>query len=335
MSIKVLRPGLLTTIQDLGRYGYQKYGVIVSGAMDTYAHRMANILVGNNEGEGCLEITLTGPTLEIKTDVLLSITGGNLSPSIGNRQLPLWRPVFVKKGSIIRFGKGLSGCRAYVAVAGGFNVADVMGSKSTYIRAEIGGFHGRALQEGDEIRIGKGESAHFHYFSNTLKKSGTKLFYAPTWRTKSHVNQAKNEVLIRVMQGTHHDLFTEEAQKQFFTSSFHVTPQSDRMGYRLKGPQLELNKEYDVISEAVPLGTIQVPSDGNPIILLADRQTTGGYPRIGQVISVDIPKLAQLKPGEKIVFNEVTLEEAENLYLMREREFKDVKMGIWLKWLND
>ncbi|WP_368505743.1 biotin-dependent carboxyltransferase family protein [Alkalihalophilus sp. As8PL] len=331
MSIKVLRPGLLTTIQDLGRVGYQKYGVIVSGAMDAYALRMANLLVGNSETMGALEITMAGPALEVQQDTLIAVTGGHLSPSIGNYQLPSWRPVFVKKGSVIRFGKCISGCRAYLAFAGGFNIEKVMESQSTYLRAEIGGYKGRTLKEGDILSLNNQTSPLADHFTALFSRDTKKSFYAPAWRVRTSIQPQKKETVIRVLTGTHYTQFDSDSQEQFFTKTFTISPQSDRMGYRLQGPELKLDETFEVLSEAVALGTVQVPADGNPIILLADRQTTGGYPRMGQVINVDIPLLAQLKPGDTLSFKKISLMEAEELYIGREKELNDVRVGMLVK----
>ncbi|WP_209124035.1 biotin-dependent carboxyltransferase family protein [Alkalihalobacillus sp. BA299] len=335
MSITVLRPGLLTTVQDLGRAGLQKYGVIFSGAMDTYALRVANLLVGNEEGEAALEITLTGPELQIEKDVLIALTGGDLSPTIENESIPLWKPVYVRKGSVLRFGPCKSGCRAYLAIVGGINVEEVMGSRSTYLRASIGGFNGRALKAGDCIEL-RTPSEQSSQLLKELSFEGELPFSAPTWSVNKELYiREKNNNVIRILRGSHYELFTPICRKELFEETFKVTPQSDRMGYRLSGPTLTLSQSFEMVSEAVALGTIQVPPDGNPIILLADRQTTGGYPRIGQVVSIDIPIIAQLKPGETIRFKEVSLKEAEELYLNREKELNELRTGLSLKGVRN
>lgn len=332
MSITILRPGLLTSIQDTGRYGFQKYGVIASGAMDTYSLRMANLLVGNEENEATLEITLMGPIISVDQDMLIAVTGADFSPTVDGIPLPEWRPVLIKKGSVIKFGAPKSGCRSYLAVAGGVAVKKIMNSKSTYLRAGIGGFQGRALQKEDRLETGewserslmlfrKLKDMSFHYpFSTTEWFIDTKLFFLHS--SKSH---------IRVLPGRQYNQLTEKGKEQFFSESFQVTPQSDRMGFRLIGPKIELREKREMLSEAVSFGTIQLPPNGNPIILLADRQTTGGYPKIAQVISADLSYLAQRKPGEKIQFQLVTLEEAEKLYLEKERTWKKLKTAILLK----
>jgi antagonist of KipI len=331
MRIKVLRPGLLTTIQDLGRYGFQKYGVIASGAMDTFALRMANLLVGNEQGEAALEVTLVGPKMEFEEDALISICGADLSPQVDGQRIAQWRTVYVRKGSVLSFGRAVMGCRAYVAVAGGFTIPEILGSRSTYLRAGIGGFDGRALQEGDVLETGVPSEWSIHNMKKLANSGGQTAVSG--WGISADVLPAYTaNPVVRVLRGAQFDWFLEESQQQFFTSDFRVTPQSDRMGYRLKGPELVLQKPRELISEAVAPGTIQVPAEGQPIVLLADRQTTGGYPKIAQVISVDLPVMAQVKPGEIIRFQEVSFEEAETLYLERERDIQQVKQGIDLKF---
>ncbi|HJV44485.1 MAG TPA: biotin-dependent carboxyltransferase family protein [Bacillota bacterium] len=332
MSMKVLKPGLLTSIQDLGRYGYQKHGVIVSGAMDSYSLRIANLLVGNEEDEAALEITLMGPTLRIEQDSLLAITGGDLSPTVDGKSIPMWRPVYVKSGSVIQFGACKLGCRSYLAVAGGYDVPEVMGSRSTYLRAGVGGYQGRALKEGDQLSYKFPFELSIQVMQNLIREISSSSFFSTSWSVgREYIPQDSLLIKVRVMRGSQFEQFTVDSRNQFFSSPFQVTPQSDRMGYRLSGPILELAEPLEMISEAVSLGTIQVPSDGNPIILLADRQTVGGYPRIAQVIQVDIPVIAQMKPGSKILFQEISLDEAEELYFEKERSIQDLKAGIRLR----
>jgi antagonist of KipI len=329
MSIKVLTPGLLTSLQDLGRNGYQKYGVIVSGGMDGYSLRLANMLVGNEEGEAVLEMTLMGSSLLIEEDHLLAITGGDLSPTINGQPVPMGRPVLVKQGSILRFGACKSGCRAYAAVRGGYDIPEVMGSKSTYIRAGIGGYQGRALLAGDVISVRLPETPDLPLLASLYKKLEGHSFVSTSWYAgRSYIHQRSQEYLIRVMPSKQFEFFTSDSREQFFQQAFTITTQSDRMGYRLAGPLLQLTEPLEMVSEAVALGTIQVPPDGNPIVLLADRQTVGGYPKMAQVARVDIAALAQIKPGGKIRFQEISLAEAERLYVTREEEMEQLKMAI-------
>lgn len=337
MCIEILSPGLLTTIQDLGRYGFRKYGVIVSGSMDSFSHRVANLLVGNDEGEATLEVTLMGPKILIKENCLISICGANLSAKINNCEAQLWRPMYVKAGSVLSFGKCLSGTRSYIAFAGSFNINKTMDSKSTYLRAAIGGFCGRALKQGDIINLNK-PTVEGTQITNKLceinnnNNNNNNCFTSPKWFVSADfLPKYSSSPIVRVIRGGQFEYFNEESKSSLFNSKFDITPQSDRMGYRLNGCNLQLKTPLDMISEAVAQGAIQVPPDGNPIILLADRQTTGGYPKIAETISIDIPILAQLKPGDVVSFCEVSLDEAQELYIMREKNINYFKKIIGLK----
>lgn len=333
--ITIKKPGLLTTIQDLGRYGFQKYGVVVGGAMDIVAHRISNLLVGNEENAPTLEITLMGPHIEFHEDTLLSICGGDLSPSINGEAVSMWKTIYVKKGSELRFGAAKAGCRVNLGIAGGLAVPSVMESKSTYLKAGIGGFNGGAIKQGDKISTNSISGVAQHMMGQLKKDMKNQTFVEAEWSIASELIPAfKNDQVIRVMKGRHYSLFSTSSQNAFFSSRFDVSTQSDRMGYRLKGVPLSLAQPIDMLSEAVSFGTIQVPSDGNPIILLADRQTTGGYPKIGQVAAVDLPLLAQAKPGDTIRFTEITHEEAQILLLQKERKIQLLKKAIELK-LNE
>lgn len=311
---KVLKAGIFTTIQDLGRTGYQQYGVAVAGAMDAFSLRIGNLLVGNKERDAGIEATLIGPTLEILKDTRIAITGGDLSPQLNSFPLPMWKSVDVPAGSILSFGRPRSGCRAYIAVRGGIDVPVVMGSRSTYIRAGIGGYQGRPLMEGD-----------------ILTADIDKYHDKKRWRNRSLAAEAiphyTSSHEIRVLLGPHLHLFTERSIDQLLNHPFTISPASDRMGYRLKGERLQLKAAVELISEATPAGTIQVPAQGDPIILLADRQTTGGYPKIGTCITVDLPRLAQAKPGDLVRFHPVTLEESHQLLKEQERFFHKLRIA--------
>ncbi len=330
MSLRVIKSGLLTSIQDLGRKGFQQHGVIVSGAMDGHSLRIANMLVGNEEGEAALEITLMGPTIKVEKNCLISITGGNLSPTIDNQAVPMWKPILVEKGSILRFEGCKSGCRAYLAVAGGLAIPEVMASKSTYLRAGIGGYMGRALKADDVLEFNEPSKI---IGARALKGS----FSFPKWFVNDKEFMPGGKPLIRFIDGSQYEYFTDFSKDSFEAGAFKVSNQSDRMGYRLSGPTLELKDNGELLSEAVTNGSVQVPPDGNPIILLADSQTTGGYPKIAQVITADLPSIAQVKPGESLQFSRVTLKEAERLLLQKERQLKELQVSISLalnKWLD-
>ena len=296
VGVRIVEPGLLTTVQDLGRVGHQHEGMVVAGAMDAFSMQVANLLVGNERNAACLEVTLLGPKLEFVMDVLFAVTGAQFGLKLDGAALPGWRAVQAKAGSVLEFGAAGNGCRGYLAIAGGIAVPSVMGSRATYLRGQVSGFHGRALERGDVLQV------YAAGVANTCRSWYIRQPHYPV------------ECTVRVVCGPHAEMFTKEGLATFFSSEYDVTPASDRMGYRLKGATIERNGSSDIISDSIPLGGIQVPADGQPIVLMADRQTTGGYPRIGTVISVDLPWLAQCKPGSRVRFQKVAVEEAQRLY---------------------
>ncbi|WP_163100043.1 biotin-dependent carboxyltransferase family protein [Peribacillus alkalitolerans] len=318
MEVMVHKPGLLTTVQDIGRYGYQREGIIVSGAMDLLSMRLANLLVGNDEKEAVLEVTLVGPSLQFLVDSVIAISGGNLSPSINDNPVSINKPTFVKKGELLNFGKVVDGCRCYIAFKGGIQVDEVLGSKSTCLPARFGGMHGRALVKGDLLPI---EEVHH----KTPKKFNWMLSYR-------YFQTIFTSGPIRFIRGKQYDLFDVESRIKFQTTPFKFTKDSNRMGFRLHGSELQLTKKQEMITEGVTFGSIQVPPNGQPIILMADRQTTGGYPKIAQVISRDLPRLAQLKPGDSFFFTEISLKEAHQLAFEQENEIRSLQKIITAKW---
>lgn len=329
MSIQVAKQGVLSTLQDLGRFGYQRFGVVAGGAMDEWSHRVANLLVGNPEREATLEITLLGPSLKFQETTLIAICGAGLSPRIGERAVPQGRPVLVRAGSQLDFGRRESGMRAYLAVHGGFDVAPVMNSKSTYLRGAFGGFNGRALRKGDEIPIGAGNAERpFPRLARMLRENADPFATPGDPLLPPTAPPGNPPRTVRVMAGQQWQAFTGEAQTRFLAGEFRISPQSDRMGFRIDGPKLALREPLEMISEAVAFGTIQVPPDGNPIILMADRQTTGGYPKIADVASVDLPVVAQTMPQHTVRFALISLEEAQQLYLAREAEIDRVRRTV-------
>lgn len=289
-KIKLLNPGMFTTIQDLGRFGFQKYGMPVSGAMDTHSLKLANFLVGNNPDEACFECTALGPTIEFQAKSFISICGADMQAAINDKQIEMYKTISVKKSDVLRF-KGLkNGFRTYIAFAGGLDVPLVMGSKSTYIRGKIGGINGRQIKQGDEIKLGR-----------SIKNIEIKQI------SKDQIPVYNDFFEARIIPGPEADHFTIKGLTTFLYSEYTLSAQCDRMGYRLSGEKLEHKLSADIISSGVAFGTIQVPAHGEPIIMMADRQTTGGYTRIANVISADLPYLAQLKPGDKIRFKEAKL----------------------------
>jgi len=319
VTIKVVKPGMLSQLQDRGRYGYQQYGVIVSGAMDSLAHQAASLLVGN-DGEATLEMTMLGPTLHFEEEALIAICGGDLQARIGDEPLPMWRPIVVPEDSTLVFGTAQVGCRAYLAVAGGFDVPQVMGSYATYARAGIGGYDGRALRAGDRLAC-KPPSAVGARMLERLRATadGAAPFTAARWSLSREMIPAYVEhPVIRITAGPQLSLLGEESQRALLTETYRISPQSDRMGYRLEGVPLRLTAPLEMLSEPVAFGTVQVPPDGQPIVLMADRQTTGGYPKAAQVVSADLPLLAQARAGSEISFRMVDLQEAQESLLLME-----------------
>ncbi|ADG07464.1 5-oxoprolinase subunit C family protein [Kyrpidia tusciae] len=329
--IRVVKPGLLTTVQDCGRVGYQKYGVIVSGAMDGFALRVANLLVGNPEGAPAVEMTLVGPRICFEERSLIAITGAGLVPRIDGAPVPLWRPVLVRSGAVLDFDPEPSGCRMYLGVAGGIDVPKVMGSGSTYLRAGIGGYKGRALQSGDVLPVGRpGEWARALMNTWASQLQGRSFVPAPWGVDPRLLPKYEPHPQVRAMTGPQFEAFSEESRRRVFEADFVVLPQSDRMGYRLDGPKLALARPMEMISEAVTTGTLQVPPDGRPILLLADHQTMGGYPKIAQVATVDLPVVAQVRPGGRLRFTRIELEEAQRL--LRKREADIGRLRAFLRY---
>lgn len=333
MSIEVLKPGPLSCVQDLGRTGVQRFGVIVSGVMDEWSHRVANLLAGNPGDEATLEITLMGPSLLFHQTCLIAIVGADLSPRVGDRPVPLAQPVLVRAGSRLDFGRRVFGCRAYLAVRGGIVVEPVMGSRSTYLRAGFGGFKGRALRKGDHLPIGAAATPDGirpvpATLAHTLAASNAPVAVMPAGRFTAPMHPAVTQRPLRAIAGQQWERFTDQARSRFQQSEFMVNLNSDRMGYRLDGPGLSLSAPLEMISEAVAFGTVQVPPDGNPIVLMADRQTTGGYPKIAGVASVDLPLIAQMVPGQALRFELVSLDQAQTLYLDREGAFARLRDSI-------
>lgn len=302
--IEVLEPGLLTTVQDTGRYGYQRFGVPVSGAMDPFSLRAANVLVGNDQGAACLEMTVVGPRIRFLDDSLIAVTGGDLAVKIDGEPVQRWQAVHVEKGSVITSDGMIDGMRAYLAVDGGIDVPEVMGSRSTYVTSRIGGHRGRPLKTGDVLSALPSDPTRRH------AERGLPEDLEPVHYGHSHV--------IRAVLGPQADAFKPAAIETLFDSRYSVSNHSDRVGYRLEGPHLRHEAGADIISDGSPAGAIQVPADGMPIVLMADRGPTGGYAKIATVISTDLGRLAQARPGDTIAFRQVTVKEAGQALLEQE-----------------
>ena len=324
MTLQVVRPGMLSTFQDLGRVGLQHLGVPVAGAMDERAHRLANLLAGNPPELATIEITMTGPTLRAQTPCCFAISGADLSPTINGHPIPLNRPLIMRAGDEVAFGERRNGTRCYLAVHGGFDLEPVLGSTSTYLRSAIGPWHGRALRRGDELGLRRTfEPGRNNRAITSLAMALSDIeIYLP-----APVAQAARR-RVRVVKSAQWREFTPESCVAFLTGTFRISPDSERMGYRLQGPELSMTHPRQMLSEATTFGTIQVPSGGQPIVLMADRQTTGGYPKLAYVASVDLPLLAQLGPGDNVQFEAIPLEAAQQLDLRRARAFVELAAAL-------
>ena len=303
-GIKIIDAGLLSSIQDQGRYGYQRYGVSTTGVMDEFASKVANRLLGNDDSEAVIETTMKGITFEITRDCIFAITGGNCETTLNGKVISLWRSHKGSAGDIIKMGMCRGGLRNYIAFAGGIDVPLVMNSRTTNLKAKIGGLNGRKLMVGDELKIGDKSISEI-----PLRKFNKN--YIPTFPKESE---------IRVILGQQVDEFTDNGVKSFLDTVYSITNESDRMGMRLLGEAIEHKVSGDIISDGMTIGAVQVPGNGQPIIMMADRQTTGGYTKIANVITVDLPALAQAMPGTKIKFVEIRVKDAVELLRKREEE---------------
>lgn len=302
MSIEVIKPGLLTSLQDAGRRGYAALGVGRAGAMDDSAWRLANALVGNHAGEAALEITLAGPTLRFQSDAVIALTGGIIEARANGQPLPPWTSCFLPADTVLRLGVMRHGCRSYLAVRGGFDSGTVLGSRSTDLHARIGPLEGRAIQARDVIPFGKRSSARWF--------RGNKQVQALPWGLDPQPWLDYEQAPLTLMRGHHYEALDEAARGTLFAQRFVISKDSNRTGSRMEGAPLSLRKPLELISEATLPGTLQLPPSGQPILLLAEAPVTGGYPRIGQLAAVDLSRAAQRRPGDAIYFRETSMDEA-------------------------
>jgi antagonist of KipI len=292
--LQVLDPGLLTTVQDGGRIGWARYGIPPSGPMDGAAFAAANQLAGNPRDAAGLEITLTGPILRTLEDGLIAVCGAEFELTVAGLPVPTWHSVFARAGSLIRFGQRVSGLRAYLAVAGGLETPAFLGSQSTYLKGEFGGLEGRALRAGDRLTTGA------HDVRDLVDAAGR------AWPQHLRPAYTPNPD-VRVILGPQDDHFSQGQIDRFFGAAYEITPDSDRMGLRLSGASIEHLERGGIVSDGIVTGSIQIPPDGQPIVMMVDHQTTGGYPKIGTVIREDLPLLAQCLPGDRVRFTPVKL----------------------------
>jgi biotin-dependent carboxylase-like uncharacterized protein len=303
--ITVIQSGEFTTIQDKGRFGYQAYGMPVAGAMDQYAFCIANLLAGNNADAAVLEMTDNGVVLKFDEAQMVAVCGADMQGKLNDVPVANWSSFFVPRNGILKFGAAKTGRRTYLAVRGGIEVPVVLGSRSTYTRAGIGGHEGRILRQGDVLYVGE-EAA------DGAKPQKLQPLYIP---------QYTSDICLRVLLGPQDNMFSADAIKTFFTNKYTVAPQSDRAGYQLKGSRIKTIGKTDIVSDAVCMGAIQIPAYGRPLIVTADHQTTRGFAKIGCVIRADLDKLAQAKPEDTIHFSQVSEPEAIEALLLRKMQY--------------
>lgn len=284
MGMKIIMPGSLTTVQDAGRFGYQSIGITTSGAMDQGAFYLANELAGNTKNAAVLEMTLMGATILFTSKAWIALTGANMEPMVNDRLVSMNAGIQVKEGDTLRLGYAKQGCRCYLAVHGGLDVPEVMKSRSTNLKCRLGGLEGRKLQAGDELSFLQSENQIFEQKA---------VSYVPP----------VSSVVLRVQLGPQDEYFTEQGVYDFFHSSYTVSADADRMGYKLKGTAVEAKNGVDIISDGIVFGSVQIPPNGQPIVMMADHQTTGGYAKIAVVVTEDLYKLAQCKPGDMVQFS--------------------------------
>ena len=315
--VEVVSAGLLTTVQDLGRTGYQRFGIPVCGALDPVSLRIANILVGNAESDAGLEITALGPTIRFASDTVVALVGADFAIEVNGSEVRSWESVDVAAGSVLNIGAASDGLRAYLSIAGGIDVPRVMNSRSTDMKGVFGGFEGRALQDGDSLPIA--DSPHVADWSQ--RRLPIDISRQPTFGQEFH---------IRVILGPQDEEFTRSGIETMLTSEYRVTVDSDRMGCRLEGPDIAHETGPDIVSDGTALGSIQVPGSGQPIILLADRGTTGGYTKIATVIAPDIGLISQALPGARVRFHEVSVDEAHEALREQEEMIREIKSHVGL-----
>jgi antagonist of KipI len=326
MSIRVLSPGWLTSVQDTGRSGHAALGAGVAGAMDSTALRLANALVGNGANAAALEVTLRGPRLRFESDALIALTGAAIDAHCGAQAIPAWRPVAIGAGAELELGDMRRGARAYLAVAGGIDLAEVLGSRSTDINAALGPFNGRGLVAGDALPIAQVEPERLSRLRRALRatpleRSGeSNEFVSAHWSLDPQPwFDLRGDLPVALLHGSHFEHLDMASRRALFDGSFRVGNESNRVGYRLEGPRLNPGAPLELISEGVVPGTVQLPPNGSAIVLMAEAPTTGGYPRIAHVATVDLPRLAQRRPGDHVRFVETSLAEAQSRYLQREQ----------------
>lgn len=310
-KITIIKPGLLTTIQDQGRWGYQQFGMSVAGAMDHFSMDVANMILGNDRSEAVLECTYSGPSIHFHDKETICLTGADMQPKINGKAVPLWTSLAVEAGDQLTLETAQKGFRCYIAFSRGLDVPLIMGSRSTFLRGKLGGLHGEKLAVNDEIMLRDKEARSWGSF-------------LPSPFIPEYPRHAR----LRVVPGPQDDAFTDQALTTFLSSSYTISSEADRMGYRLEGPPLEHRTSADIISDGIVFGSVQVPGHGMPIIMMSDRQTTGGYTKIATVITPDLNLLAQMGPGWSLSFEEITLDEAHRVYKAYQERLSEIETAL-------
>lgn len=318
MSLTIVKAGLHDTVQDLGRYGFGSWGVNPGGAMDRYATQLANILAGNETSEAVIEMHFPGPQILFNQNALIAISGADFTPVLNDQPVSLWKPILVRRNTILQFSQWKQGARCYLAVHGGLAIEKWLNSYSTNTKAHAGGLAGRRLEKGDEINFGE---SHIYYAG--LLKEGSEL-QPLNW--KACIKMAyENPNEVHFIPGREWDLLHNISKNDLLNETFSVHSLSDRMGYHLKGMPLTVSEKKDLLSSGVSFGTMQLLPNGQLIVLMADHQTTGGYPRIGHIISAHLPKFAQLRPSDEVKFVMTDIQAAEDLFFSQQREINIIK----------
>ena len=318
MSMEIISPGALTTIQDNGRIGFQAMGFSPSGAADLSAMRLANLLVGNDRNEAVLETTLIGPTIRFHKKCVIAITGAKIKAKLNGSEIAGDRAIEISENDLLEMGFAVQGCRCYLSVAGGLLIQRELGSKSTHLKCAIGGFSGRALKAGDQIDFLK----EIITLPNLEKR---KLEALTSYLPVSRFSKQNVEIpVLRAVKGPQDSMFTEAQKKQFCETTYQLSVDSNRMACKLEGNPLDNLGAMDIISDGIALGSIQISSNGLPIVMLCDRQTTGGYAKIGTVISSDISVIAQCKPGEKVCFRWISVNQARRIYKKEQKKINKI-----------
>jgi len=317
LIVRVKKAGVLTTVQDRGRWGYQALGVPVAGPMDSYSHRLANAIVGNDERAATLEVTLAGPALEFADDRCVAVTGAEFEVSLDGRAISANSPVRVAAGERLVFGRRIRGARAYIAISGGIDTPPVLGSRATHVPSAMGGFNGRALKSGDDLPLGRRPAEAGRYVQPARHAQSSR-------RVRLQPDDIHGPTILRVLPGPQLDRFAARAMDALQSAPYRIETDSNRMGYRLAGPRLEHAGDAQVTSDATPLGALQVPASGQPILLMADRQTTGGYAKIATMISADVCLAAQLGPGDEMRFVVCSAREALAALIAQEQSLMAV-----------